>query len=80
MEIAPNAVKLPPQQRFEMNLPIDDYCDDDCDTLDECDHDPDASSIRPADGRHQNIIVDIWCKKCGQSGSVIIDPNDIQWD
>jgi hypothetical protein len=37
----------------------------------------DWSSVRPADGAPG--IVDVWCK-CGQSGSVRIDPEEIQWE
>lgn len=44
----------------------------------ECEHkEIDWSSVRPADGAPG--IVDVWCK-CGQSGSVRIDPDDIQWE
>lgn len=34
-------------------------------------------SLRSADGAPG--IVDVWCA-CGTSGSVRIDPDDIQWD
>jgi hypothetical protein len=40
-------------------------------------HAPDWSTSQPADGAPG--IVDVWCT-CGQSGSVRIDPSDIQWE
>lgn len=26
-----------------------------------------------------DFVIDLWCKFCGQSGSVTIDPKEIQW-
>jgi hypothetical protein len=47
----------------------------------ECDdggeHEPDGMSFAKADGTE--FVVDVWCKKCGQSGAVAIDPKDIDW-
>jgi hypothetical protein len=47
---------------------------------DQCDHLPDFTSTHPANGAEDSGIVDIWCAKCGQCGSVRIDPDDIQWE
>lgn len=40
-------------------------------------HEADPRSAQQADGT--DFVVDIFCKHCGQSGSVPIDPEDIQW-
>jgi hypothetical protein len=46
-------------------------------------HHPAPSSIKPADGagkeRGTDWIVDVNCKHCGRSGSVRIDPMDIEF-
>ena len=38
---------------------------------------PDWITVQSADGAPG--IVDVWCS-CGKSGSVRIDPTDIQWE
>jgi hypothetical protein len=47
-------------------------------------HEPDPASIVPADGagkdKGTDWIVDVWCKNCGESGSVRIDPDDVEFD
>jgi hypothetical protein len=47
-------------------------------------HEPDPTSITPADGAGRNRgtdwIADVCCRLCRESGAVIIDPKDIQWD
>lgn len=48
-------------------------------------HSPDTDSIRPADGATHigQMLFDIWCKRCGQSGSFSVElrklRKDIQW-
>lgn len=46
-------------------------------------HRPDPASITPADGAGRNRgtdwIVDVTCKHCGRSGSVRIDPDEIEF-
>jgi hypothetical protein len=46
-------------------------------------HHPDPASIKPADGAGRNRgtdwIVDVNCKHCGRSGSVRIDPAEIEF-
>lgn len=42
-----------------------------------CKHKPEWSTTAPADGAPG--IVDVWCR-CGISGSVRIEPAEIQWD
>ena len=42
-----------------------------------CQHEPDPTSIRPADA--MEWVVDIWCRKCGVSGSMRIDPKDVDF-
>lgn len=48
-----------------------------------CDHEPDPTTIAPADGTGRNRgtdwIIDVNCRKCGRSGSVRIDPTDIDF-
>lgn len=46
-----------------------------------CQHSIDWSSLRYADGTSTPCegIADVWCKKCGKSGSVMIDAQDINW-
>lgn len=39
-------------------------------------HKPEWGTLQPADGAPG--IVDVWCA-CGLSGSVAIEPSDIQW-
>jgi len=40
-------------------------------------HEPDPRSAQQAD--KTDFVVDYWCKHCGLSGSVAIDPADINW-
>ena len=46
-------------------------------------HMPDPKSVRPADGAGRNRgtdwLIDVNCLHCGRSGSMRIDPNDLQW-
>ena len=42
-----------------------------------CKHEPEWDTVAPADGAPG--IVDVWCR-CGISGSVRIDPAEIQWE
>ena len=46
-------------------------------------HHPDPASVKPADGAGRNRgtdwIVDVACKHCGRSGSVRIDPEDVEF-
>lgn len=48
-----------------------------------CQHDPDPRTIQPADGtgrgKDVDFIVDVTCRKCGISGSVRLNPEDIDW-
>jgi hypothetical protein len=63
------------------------FRDADCATESFCpkspdfEHEPDAGSIKAADGagkeRGTDWIIDANCKHCGRSGSVRIDPKDI---
>jgi hypothetical protein len=39
-------------------------------------HSPDPDSVAARDGE---LVVDVNCKHCGQSGSVTIKPEDILW-
>ena len=65
------------------------FRDADCDTGAFCPkshdfrHDPDPAGIKPADGAGKNRgtdwIVDVACKHCGRSGSVRIDPEEIEF-
>jgi hypothetical protein len=65
------------------------FRDADCDTEAFCptspdfDHHPDPASVKAADGagkeRGTDWILDINCKHCGRSGSVRIDPKDIEF-
>jgi hypothetical protein len=47
-------------------------------------HEPDPTSIAPADGTGRNrgvdFIIDVRCRRCSESGSMFVDPKDIQWD
>ena len=45
-------------------------------------HEPDPASIAPAECNAETgqMLVDIWCKHCGISGSVGIEPGDIAWE
>lgn len=49
-----------------------------------CVHEPDPADIKPADGagrdRGTDWILDVTCKKCGRSGSIRIDPADVDFD
>jgi len=46
-------------------------------------HHPDPASVKPADGAGQNRgtdwIVDVNCLHCGRSGSIRIDPDEIEF-
>ena len=46
-------------------------------------HHPDPAGVKPADGAGRNRgtdwIVDVACKHCGRSGSVRIDPEDVEF-
>jgi hypothetical protein len=46
-------------------------------------HHPDPASVQPADGAGRNRgtdwIVDVSCRFCGRSGSVRIDPDDVEF-
>jgi hypothetical protein len=42
-----------------------------------CKHEPDWSTARPAEGA--DGTVDVWCPKCGLSGSFAVDPSDVNW-
>jgi hypothetical protein len=65
------------------------FRDEDCDTAAFCPkspdfkHKPDPVSVKPADGAGRNRgtdwIVDVSCKCCGRSGSVRIDPEDVEF-
>ncbi len=65
------------------------FRDADCDTGTFCPespdfrHHPDPASVKPADGvgkeRGTDWIVDVTCKNCGRSGSVRIDPEDVEF-
>jgi len=52
----------------------DDEDEDDCP---DGKHEPDLSSIQ-ASGDAPGVV-DIWCGKCGRCGSVLLNPDDIQW-
>lgn len=57
--------------------------------MSDCKHEPDVNNIQHADadvvesldGKEFNFIMDIWCKKCGRSGSfcVSVKKEDIDW-
>jgi hypothetical protein len=55
-------------------------------TLDSCPseelthvHRPDWTTARKAEGTNPtDNILDVWCK-CGHSGSMLLDPRDINW-
>jgi hypothetical protein len=65
------------------------FRDADCDTGAFCPrspdygHHPDPASVKPADGAGKNRgtdwIVDVICRFCGRSGSVRIDPEEIEF-
>ena len=65
------------------------FRDADCDTEAFCPqskdfrHHPDPASITPADGAGKESgtdwIVDVTCKHCGRSGSVRIEPEEIEF-
>jgi hypothetical protein len=46
-------------------------------------HHPDPAGVKPADGAGRNRgtdwIVEVTCKHCGRSGSVRIDPDEIEF-
>jgi hypothetical protein len=42
-----------------------------------CDHEPDFSSVRYADGTGN--ILDVYCSKCGDSGSFVVTPEEVDW-
>jgi hypothetical protein len=49
-----------------------------------CQHEADPLSLSfPEEARGDeflHFVVDVTCKKCGLSGSVRIDPKEIQWE
>lgn len=49
-----------------------------CQETEDGKHVPDPNSIAQSDG--QPFILDVWCKKCGTSGSIVVMPGEIQWD
>ena len=65
------------------------FRDADCDTeafcprSDDYKHHPDPASVAPADGagkeRGTDWIIDVNCRHCGRSGSVRIDPDEIEF-
>jgi hypothetical protein len=65
------------------------FRDADCDTEAFClkskdfKHHPDPASVQPADGAGKNRgtdwIIDVRCSHCGRSGSVRIDPKEIEF-
>jgi hypothetical protein len=46
-----------------------------------CEHEPNWSTARQPDGvfNHDGII-DVQCGKCGKSGSIPVDPKDVNWE
>lgn len=42
-----------------------------------CKHQPNWASVRQSENTQ---IVDIWCKICNQSGSILLEESDIQWE
>lgn len=46
-----------------------------------CSHelDPAVAESAGADGDGPGIIIDVWCKKCGLSGSLVVEPKDVLW-
>lgn len=48
-----------------------------CDESKNGKHEADPASGQVA--HRENFIIDFTCKHCGQSGSVAIDPKDINW-
>lgn len=50
----------------------------DVDTAEEeCEHEPDWQSVRPVP--ELPGVVDVWCSKCGLSGSITLNKEDILW-
>lgn len=46
-----------------------------------CEHDVDARSASVAEcNGDDSVIVDVWCKKCGKSGSAMILVTDFYFD
>ena len=47
-----------------------------------CEHDPNIMSAQLAHDvlRDGDVIVDIWCKKCGKSGSAKVQLSDFLFD
>jgi len=43
-----------------------------------CQHEPDWSTARLAEGTAD--IIDVWCPKCGKLGSFTVSPEDINWE
>lgn len=43
-----------------------------------CEHEIDITTVRHADGTDD--IIDVWCKKCGKSGSFALEASDVMWD
>lgn len=49
--------------------------------LNKCEHETLTREVSFAfEGDTGSIICDIWCKDCRMSGSVSIDPSDVEWD
>lgn len=47
-----------------------------------CEHknlDPKVVVVVGGTSSNKGIIVDVWCKECGQSGSAVIEPEDVAW-
>jgi hypothetical protein len=69
------ATKLEAAEIAEHQRDGDEYCPDSS----TCKHEGEFGSITPADIDPEHWIVDINCKHCGRSGSVKIDPAEINW-
>jgi hypothetical protein len=50
-----------------------------CQNTEDGKHVADPASAQPANGP-PDFTIDFNCIKCGQSGAVAINPDDIQWD
>lgn len=48
---------------------------------DKCEHTPDMTTAQFAeDATTREVIVDVWCSKCGESGSCKLTPDDLIFD
>lgn len=63
-----------PSQKFSKRDVKDDGS---CPKATDGKHIPDPESI--ATRSSKEMVVDIWCKNCGCSGSVTIDPKNVLW-